>query len=107
MRCNISVTYQFGDQFGQLLFNCVSSGFPNAAGYATWQVYSSRLLFWCALLALVSSCVGVMRHDCHEDAYCRVRAAFVRCSFQLFVQESATLLHRCSIVARSWSFDHI
>ena len=42
-------------QFGQLLFNCASSGFPNAAAYATLHVSSSCLLFWCALLALVSS----------------------------------------------------
>ena len=42
---------------------------------------SSRLLLWCALFAFVSSCVGVMRHNCYEDAYCRERAAFVGCSF--------------------------
>ena len=39
-------------KFGQFLFNCVSSGFTNAAVYATWHVASSRLLLWCALLAL-------------------------------------------------------
>ena len=36
------------------------------------------------------------RHDCHEDAYCRDRAAFVGCSFQPFDRDSATLLHFCS-----------
>ena len=65
-------------QFLQLLFNCVSSGFPNAAVYATWHVSNSRLLLCCALIALVSS--ELRRPDCHEDAYCRERATFVGCS---------------------------
>ena len=42
-------------QFCQLLFNCVSSGFFNAAAYATWHLSNLRLLLWFALTALVSS----------------------------------------------------
>ena len=42
-------------KFGQLLLNCVSSGFPNVAAYATWHVSNLRLLLCCALIALVSS----------------------------------------------------
>ena len=55
-------------QIGQLLFNCASSGFPNATVYATWHVSSSRCS---SVLSLhLSHCAaGVMRHECHEDAY--------------------------------------
>ena len=56
MRCNIYRLLIVSEiQFGQLLFNCVSSGFPNAAIYATWHVLNSHLLLCCAVIALVSS----------------------------------------------------
>ena len=82
-------------QFSQLLFNCVSSGFPNVTVYATWHVSHRAHAMHMSLISLVSSGVGVMRHDCHEDAYCRESAAFVECSFQMFDSYSTTLLHRC------------
>ena len=39
-------------QIGQLLFDCASSGFPNAAVYATWHVSISRCCYGVFLLHL-------------------------------------------------------
>ena len=64
------VTYQFGDIIRSTPFQLRVQWFSNAAAYATRHVSNSSLLLCCALIALVSSVVGVMRHDCHKDAHC-------------------------------------
>ena len=56
-------------QIGQLLFNCVSSGFPNAAVYATCHVSSSRSVSVVLSLHWSPHAVGVTKHGFHEVAY--------------------------------------
>ena len=77
MQC-LLVTYRFGDTIRSTprLFNCVSSGFPMPLlmPHGMWWIHACCSV---VLSLLVSSVVGVMRHYCHEDPYCRERAAFV------------------------------
>ena len=72
--------FPFGSeiQLGQLL--SFSIAYPvvfNAAACATWHVTNSSLLLCCALISC-SSVFGVMRHDCHEDAYYREMQGCIR-----------------------------
>ena len=67
--------------------------FSNATAYATWHVSNSRLLPWCALIALVSSAL-MLGDPIAMKMHIAESTAFVRCSFQPFDHDSATLLHR-------------
>ena len=55
-------------QIGQLLFNCASSGFPNAALHATWHMPSSCCCSGVLLLHLSYCAVWVVWRR-HEGAY--------------------------------------
>ena len=84
----------------QLLFNCVSSGFPNAAVYATWHVSSSLCVSVVLSLHWSPPAVTVMRHGFHEVAY-------VERWLHLWVSTSSCLIanqRHCSIIDWHRSF---
>ena len=96
MRCNIYRLLIGSEiQFGQLLFNCVSSGFSNATAYATWHVSNLRLLLFCAFIARVSSALMLgdpitMKMDLVEREGC------------ICVMQFPAFWSRLSAVASSW-----
>ena len=92
-------TYRFGDTNQSTLFNCASSGFPNAAVYGTWHLPSScTLLFWCAPIALVSSCClscgTLVPRRCYVEC-CACQVQDQRCG-----REPGTFLVRCKASTR-------
>ena len=90
-------------QVSQLLFNCGSSGFLNAAVRATWHVSISRCGSGLLSLHLSHLGVGVMRHGCHEVAY-------VERGLRLSDATSSCLIanqRRCLTVAWRCSFDPV
>ena len=95
------VTYRFGDTIWSTLFQLRIQWFSNAAGYATWHVSNSRLLLWCALIALVSS--ALMLGD-----PIAMKMRIVETVLHLWGAVSSRSIatqRRCFIVAWSWSFD--